>query len=102
MPACSASAMACMSLTSSCSRATAAGHTFIIKFMAFSGVFAMLSATRQCACVGVAQQFRALRAQAQDFGDNFLVVVRIAVVAAAVVGAPNFLAQISPVRIGQE
>ena len=45
-------AIACMSRTSSWTRATAAGHTRIIRSCARSGVPAMVSAMRRCAWVG--------------------------------------------------
>ncbi len=50
----------------------------------------------------VAQQFNALVTQLQDFGDDGVVVVLVAIVAAIVIGAPDFLAQITLVGIGQE
>ncbi len=51
---------------------------------------------------GVAQQRDALGAQAQDLGDDGVVVVLVAVVAAVVVGAPDLLAQVALVGEGQE
>jgi hypothetical protein len=52
MPAFSRSATACMSRTSSRTRATAAFQTLSMSPMAASGVRAMLSSTVQCACDG--------------------------------------------------
>jgi hypothetical protein len=57
MPAPSVSAIACMSATSSSTRATAAGHTRIISSRARAGSFAIVSAMRQCACVSKPSSF---------------------------------------------
>jgi hypothetical protein len=50
----------------------------------------------------VAEQADPLVAQAQDLGDERVVVVVAAVVAAAVVGAPDLLAQLAVVGVGEE
>jgi hypothetical protein len=55
-----------MSATSSRTRATAGGQTASISSIARSGVFAIEFSSRQCACVGVAEQPGALGAQLQD------------------------------------
>ncbi len=66
------------------------------------GASAMAFSRRQWAWVGVAEQPGALGAQLQDLGDDRVVVVGVAVVAAAVVGAPDLLPQVAPVGVGQE
>ena len=50
----------------------------------------------------IAQKLHALVTQGQDLGDDGVVVVCVAIVAAIVIGAPDFLAQITLVGIGQE
>jgi hypothetical protein len=49
-----------------------------------------------------AEEFRPLGPQLEDLGDDRVVVLGVAVVAAAVVGAPDLLAQVAPVRVGEE
>ena len=49
-----------------------------------------------------AEELGALCPQAEDLGDALAVVVRVLVVAAAVVRPPDLLAQVAPVRVGQE
>ena len=50
----------------------------------------------------VAEQLRPLGAQLQDLRDDRVVVVGVAVVAAAVEGAPDLLAQVAAVGVGEE
>ena len=87
-----------MSATSSFTRATAAGHIFVISAIAASGSLRHLFLERPVRKRRVALQLRPLGAQLQDFGDDFVVVVGISVVASAVVGAPDFLAQVTAVE----
>ena len=49
-----------------------------------------------------AEELRALGAQGEDLGDRRVVVLRVAVVAPAVVGPPDLLAQVAPLGVGQE
>jgi len=51
---------------------------------------------------GEAEQLGALGAQFQDLGDDPVVVVAVAIVTAAIIGAPDFLAQVAAGGEGEE
>src|ERR1700738_1750774 len=92
----SASAMACMSATSSLTppapRRGPDAHQQV------QGVFRIASHAVGKPPMRVRRkpkQLRALAAQSQDFGDDASVVVGAAVAASAVIGAPHGLAQIA-------
>ncbi len=80
----SLAAIACMSATSSSTRATAAGHTRIISSCAFFGSTAIVSAMRQCAC-------DAKPSSAARSARSFTIFAMVALVSFSLPLSPRFL-----------
>ena len=90
-----------MSATSSCTRATAAGQTRIIRSIALAGRLGHRVLHPPVGVALEAEQLGAVGAQLHDLGDDRVGVVGIAIVAAVDERAPHLLAKRAVVGEGQ-